>query len=673
MDGAASTIAGDTATLVGNVSGTTLNLPGAGTTLNLAALNLGGSGGVTLARGGTIALSGVAGTAYTGALGIFASGGNHTITAGVRLAKATKVSVAGASKLTISGMVTGTGTTAGMSKEGTGKLTLQQGFSYLGATQVNGGILELGSGTSVLTLGTGLLDKNIRTIKLAANTQLWFNVSGSAGSKVVFPYLSITGPGALGGIYSMNPNVVITGGSLSGSSVWATNLKLSSKSAAPPTYVNTSTLTVTGVEAAPSLSAATINALQKSAMQAAAPASLVSEHGSFESIGARGHRAQTGRGLDLALPASDDTMTALLNNISQSAEETQVAALDQLNPRVFAEVYSLALNRIQDVQKTISDRLTSLGAAASHGGGASEVLGQSTGADGGWTAWTNTYFSGRTNPAKPQDGDGGSTNSTVGDVTGVERVFGKLTLGFMGGVGTGSTQMNLPASKIASDSWHLGLYMSAPLVGRVFADTLMVYGQGDNDIRRTQNLPVTDALGKTTMRSISGRTRSVNQEWLVQLGVGAQVAEPGSSWSLIPSVRFAYAGVKQDAMTEKMDAFESLGMKTSEKTNGTVLMRSGVEIAKDGHLGRLPLRSSANAAWVHDFCPTSKNLGVRWQGAESAPWAVSTEARSADALRLGASFEVGLGQRRTLRVYGEQEYLNSTKVLRAGATFTIGF
>jgi outer membrane autotransporter protein len=184
---------------------------------------------------------------------------------------------------------------------------------------------------------------------------------------------------------------------------------------------------------------------------------------------------------------------------------------------------------------------------------------------------------------------------------------------------------------------------------------------------------VTDALGKTTTRSISGRTRSVNQEWLVQLGVGAQVAEPGSSWSLIPSVRFAYAGVKQDAMTEKMDAFESLGMKTSTKTNGTVLMRSGVEIAKEGHLGRLPLRSSANAAWVHDFCPTSKNLGVRWQGAESAPWAVSTEARSADALRLGASFELGLGQRRTLRVYGEQEYLNSTKVLRAGATFTIGF
>jgi outer membrane autotransporter protein len=243
----------------------------------------------------------------------------------------------------------------------------------------------------------------------------------------------------------------------------------------------------------------------------------------------------------------------------------------------------------------------------------------------------------------------------------------------MGGAGTGTTQINTPGSKLTSDSWHLGLYMSTPLTSRVFADTMMVFGEGENEIRRTQNLPVVDAFGNTTMTSLGSRTRSRNQEWLVQLGVGAQLADAGSSWSILPSVRFAYAGVKQGAATEKMDSMSSLGIKSDAKTFGTVLMRSGFEIAKDGHLGTMPLRSAANAFWVHDFFVDPRRLGVRWQGASSAPWMISTERRSADSLRLGASLELGLGERRTLRLYGEQEYLNGTKVLRGGVTFTIGF
>jgi hypothetical protein len=401
---------------------------------------------------------------------------------------------------------------------------------------------------------------------------------------------------------------------------------------------------------------------------------MVLERVPFKAIGARGYRAETGRGLDLAMESADKTLGALIDTISTFTTEAEViSVIDQLNPRVFAEVYSLALNRIQDVQKTVSDRLTSLGAASSGVGGPADVLAQGVGADGGWTAWTNAYVSSRAKEARANEGDGGSSNTSVGNVTGVERVFGKLTLGFMGGVGTGTTQLNTPNSKVTSDSWHLGIYMSAPLTTRVFADTMMVFGEGDNEIRRSLTLPVMDSLGNVSMTSLNSRTRSISHEWLVQLGLGAQLAAPGSTWSVIPSLRFAYAGVSQGAVTEKMDALNSLGIKSDAKTNGTVLMRSGIEIAKDGHLGALPLRSSANAAWVHDFFVDPRRLGMRWQGVESASWMINTERRSADALRLGAAFELGLGDRRTLRLYGEQEYLNSTKVFRGGVTFTIGF
>jgi hypothetical protein len=42
-------------------------------------------------------------------------------------------------------------------------------------------------------------------------------------------------------------------------------------------------------------------------------------------------------------------------------------------------------------------------------------------------------------------------------------------------------------------------------------------------------------------------------------------------------------------------------------------------------------------------------------------------------LRLGASIEVDLSDRRKIRVYGEQEFLQGNEILRGGVTFSIGF
>jgi hypothetical protein len=35
--------------------------------------------------------------------------------------------------------------------------------------------------------------------------------------------------------------------------------------------------------------------------------------------------------------------------------------------------------------------------------------------------------------------------------------------------------------------------------------------------------------------------------------------------------------------------------------------------------------------------------------------------------------EIGLGERRTLRLTGEEEFQQNTQILRGGVTFTIGF
>jgi hypothetical protein len=42
-------------------------------------------------------------------------------------------------------------------------------------------------------------------------------------------------------------------------------------------------------------------------------------------------------------------------------------------------------------------------------------------------------------------------------------------------------------------------------------------------------------------------------------------------------------------------------------------------------------------------------------------------------LRVGGALELGVGDRRTLRLYGEQEFLQGKNVFRGGVNFTIGF
>jgi uncharacterized protein with beta-barrel porin domain len=389
---------------------------------------------------------------------------------------------------------------------------------------------------------------------------------------------------------------------------------------------------------------------------------MVLQRVSYETLGGRGVRGQVGRGLDSILSTKDAQLGGVLDAMDKFASGEQVRlTLDQLSPGAYNEVYALGLSRLQDVQKTVSDRLNLLGTALGTAG-EQAVLSQSVGSGNEWTAWTSVYGNSTTRQANLGLGDGGSTLSNGGNVTGVERRFGQLTLGLMGGAGTGSTQMNQPNSKISSDSWHLGLYMSEPISRRVFMDTAAFYGESENEIKRTQVLPI---------GTVSGRGKMLSQEFLLQAGLGAQLAASGSPWSIVPSARIAYAGVHQNSATEEQAG--SLGVRTNAKWNSTALSRTGLDVSREGRIGRVPTRMSANAAWVHDFAVDPRKLGVRWIGEQGSTWTISSGRRAADALKLGVSLEIGLGDRRTLRLYGEQEFQQDAKITRGGVTFTIGF
>jgi hypothetical protein len=202
-------------------------------------------------------------------------------------------------------------------------------------------------------------------------------------------------------------------------------------------------------------------------------------------------------------------------------------ALGAFTPRPFAEVAPLAFARIQDVQKVLGDRTSILGAdlvrrksAAAPGGSAES--------DSLWGAWTNGYGSALSRRADVSSGAPSATSNSFGNLTGVERRFGDAVIGLLGGAGGSQTQLALQTAKVSAETWHAGAYSSANLGQRIFLSAAALYGQAENTVRRTVPFGAQEVTTHSKMES---------QEWLAQVGVGAQLTAEDSSWKVIPTLQ----------------------------------------------------------------------------------------------------------------------------------------
>jgi len=361
----------------------------------------------------------------------------------------------------------------------------------------------------------------------------------------------------------------------------------------------------------------------------------------------------------LNLSTVDPALSSLLDLLDGLATQAQVqAVLERTNPSAYAEGYGLSVSRLQDVQKTLSDRFTSLAgrSALAEGNG-----GSAFDEGGAWTAWTNFYGGSAARSAGASQ-NGGFSSSTYGSITGVERPFGPLILGLFGAAGTASEQLNLLESRITSDSWHMGLYSSLPVGQRVFLNGAAIYGQSDNVFKRS--------LSGLSLGAV-GRGKMEGEETLFQLGMNVQVAPPEVNWSAVLGAEISYGLVHSGSARES--GMGVLGADVSAASESTVFSRLGIELAKELRVKGLPLRFAGNASWVHDYEADPKMLSARMQIPGASSWKIESERRTADALRTGLSLELGVGDRKTLKIYGDQQFQSGGHVLRGGVTFTIGF
>ncbi|MEY5026779.1 MAG: hypothetical protein RLZZ244_2307, partial [Verrucomicrobiota bacterium] len=381
-----------------------------------------------------------------------------------------------------------------------------------------------------------------------------------------------------------------------------------------------------------------------------------------EQVAGAGSLRDVGRGLDRVLSAGRVEFSELQSALDglQTVEEVRLV-LQQLHPVAYGESYRLGVLRMQDVQKSLGDRLNLFGAASVSGGGL-DVLTAAAGGPAEWSAWTNGFGGSTDVEADPGRGFGGYSRSAGGNVSGVEVRTGRLTLGLMGARGTGGAQFGGPNASVSSDHWHVGAYAGLPLTGRLFADVAAFYGEDSSVMKRVQLLPV---------GAFSSRARMEGQEWWVQTGMGMQLAPQCSAWTLVPTARLAYAGVRQGGSAE--EGAGSFNLQTDAQTHGTLLSKLTLEGAREVRIQGMPLRLSGNVTWTHDFLVDPRRTGVRWAGAAEDGWSLSGERGRADAVRFGLALEFGISDRKTLRLAADHEFFRRAQGTQFSAGFTIGF
>jgi outer membrane autotransporter protein len=196
----------------------------------------------------------------------------------------------------------------------------------------------------------------------------------------------------------------------------------------------------------------------------------------------------------------------------------------------------------------------------------------------------------------------------------------------------------------------------------VFVNAVALYGQSENSLRRTVPFGSSD---------VSARSKIEGQEWLAQFGIGVHLTPDESPWRLMPTLQVAHGKVLLESVLES--GLGELGTQTRASKESTTFSRVGVDFDREVRAGSVLLRIGANAAWVRQFKTDPMKMEVQLQNGGGESWTIQSAPRTPDALRLGGSFEIDLNERRRIRVYGEQEFLQGSQIFRGGVTFSFGF
>jgi uncharacterized protein with beta-barrel porin domain len=354
----------------------------------------------------------------------------------------------------------------------------------------------------------------------------------------------------------------------------------------------------------------------------------------FASVGGAGNIGKIGGLLDAAvlklgadIAAGNDNQvlaTALGRLETLSSLSAVSGALAIANPAAYAELGNLSIGRVAGVQGALADRLSSL------------ALGPVSGPENygnGMTAWTSAYGSWQTRDAESSIGVAGYSGNTAGNVSGVEKRFGTVTLGISGALGSTSATFANSMGSVSTDSWHGGLYGQLPMEV-VVLDAGFSYGQADSTVKRDIY------LGST-------RSKIQSTEWVAQFGLSLPLRTDMESVTIVPTLHVMYTGYNQSAANE--DALSGLEAKVGSASTNALLTKTGIQALKTMRVFGKPARLGASIDWLHNFNADRREVDVAL-GASAASARFQSSKAGADAIRAGLSGELGLTDRVWLRL-----------------------
>jgi fibronectin-binding autotransporter adhesin len=354
---------------------------------------------------------------------------------------------------------------------------------------------------------------------------------------------------------------------------------------------------------------------------------------SYQSVSASaGNNLKVASVLDSILLAGSYS-TGISNLFTSLDSKTSVADLDvvlaALNPAPYAELASLGMNRVMDLQSAIQGHLDTLAL------GVLSDYEPSEGEAAVMNAWTSAYGGWANRDGNAQQGLPGYSSSNYGNISGVERRFGDLTLGITGAVGSTSATFKQTNGSLSADTWHAGLYASAPFEFDDFGlilDAGLLYGQGDSTVKRS--------AAAAGLGTFTGKVTST--EWLGKVGFSFPSILPDDTFTVTPSMHLLLASYSQSALTE--GSLTGLEAKVAAYSQMSAATRLGLQGAKLLRVGQLPARLTASLNWLHSFDSTGRQVDIGFSGGNSTAKFTGSSS-GMDAVRIGLGGEVAITDR----------------------------
>jgi hypothetical protein len=155
------------------------------------------------------------------------------------------------------------------------------------------------------------------------------------------------------------------------------------------------------------------------------------------------------------------------------------------------------------------------------------------------------------------------------------------------------------------------------------------------------------------------------------VGIGADLTAQDSSLKAVPTLQLVHGELELEGVSES--GLGQLGSQIRASRQSLTFSRVGMDVANEFRAGSLPVRLGGNAAWVHQFESAPPESEARLQSGGYDSWNLQGAPLNGDALRVGGFLEVDLHERRRIRVYGEEEFLQGGRILRGGISFSLGF